>query len=481
MKQFLTQYFFGSLRGIWVGLFLYAAGAALLLQLVVLPYWLPGLHAGNGLMTGGDWVGFHQFAAELAEKINQQGWSAWELRPGRQAPAGIAAVFYVFLGPHPWALVPLNAAVHATTGILLVSILRPFASDLRNALVCVLPFIFFPSALVWYAQIHKDGIFFLGIFSCLYGWILLSRFNLWTRGYVHVLVSLFFLLAGTFLVWVMRPYGVKLMQGMGCIFAIVLVAHFLVGAWQKKLGIGHAVVAVLIVVAVPAGLGVFEDRGKSGEVTLVTDSMLNDVRPADTPATVGEEERVGSFSHKVQNVIAELQWKKTDWLPSALDNAFLTLAIIRSGYAGSKGGSNIDADVLFHSAHEFFPYLPRAIQIGFTAPFPATWFRLTATNDSALLKRISAVEMVFVYVSLLFLPCALWRWRRSMEIWLAFGFSATLLLLYTYITPNIGSLYRSRHGFLMLLVALGIAGAIAARQRLASEKSLRLAISARRQ
>jgi hypothetical protein len=46
-----------------------------------------------------------------------------------------------------------------------------------------------------------------------------------------------------------------------------------------------------------------------------------------------------------------------------------------------------------------------------------------------------------------------------------FGFCIILLLIYTYITPNVGSLYRSRHGFLMLLLALGIAGAIALRQR----------------
>ncbi len=81
------------------------------------------------------------------------------------------------------------------------------------------------------------------------------------------------------------------------------------------------------------------------------------------------------------------------------------------------------------------------------------------------------MEMVFVYAALFFLPYALWRWRGQIETWLIFSFCGILLLLYTYITPNIGSLYRSRHGFLMLLLAFCIAGAIAARQRMSGAPS----------
>lgn len=477
MKQLLKPLFWcGSLRRIWILLFLCTAVSAFLLQLVVLPYWLKGLHAGNGLLVGGDWIGFHRIAVELSEKIILQGWGAWELRPERQSPAGIAAALYVLFGPHPWVLVPLNAAVHASTGVLLIRIVQPLVPDLRYAVLCVLPFVFFPSALVWYAQIHKDGAFFLGIFLCLYGWILLSRLETWTGRYTQVLFPLLYLFGGCFLIWVMRPYGVKLMQGMGCIFAMVLAPHFFVAALQKKLRVPQALLALAIVVALPVALDIFKDRAANGEVTLVTNSMLNDVRPTQTPESVGEEERRGSFAIRVDNTIAELRWKKTDWLPDFLDNAFLTLAIVRSGYAGTKGGSNIDADLMFRSAPEFLPYLPRAIQIGFTAPFPTSWFEQGTSSGATFLRRISAMEMIFVYAALIFLPFALWQWRRSIEFWLIFAFCSILLLLYTYITPNIGSLYRSRHGFLMLLLALGIAGAIALRQRSKSARSSQQAV-----
>ena len=498
MKQLLTYHFlFGNLRRIWICLFIYAAASAFLLQLVILPYWLPGLHAGNGLWVGGDWVGFHRIAGELSEKIILQGWGAWELRPERQSPAGIAAVFYVFFGPHPWVLIPLNAAVHATTGVLLVCMVQPLVRNTRHALLCALPFVFFPSGLVWYAQIHKDGIFFLGISLCLYGWILMSRLETWTGRYAQVLLPLLYLFGGCFLIWVMRAYGVKLMQGIGFIVAVVLVPRFLVGALQRKLQLSQAFLALLIVVALPPSFGVFKDRAEQGEVTLITDTMLSDVRPAETPnarseeaqigsfrekaknvdeeaqigsfrekaKNVDEEAQIGSFREKAKNVIVELQWRKTDWLPSFLDNSFLTLSIVRSGYAGSVGGSNIDTDMRFHSAPEFLLYLPRALQIGLAAPFPASWFGQGTLRATTAMRAISAVEMVFVYAALLFLPYALWRWRKQIEVWMMFGFCIILLLIYTYITPNIGSLYRSRHGFLMLLLALGIAGAIALRQR----------------
>lgn len=47
-------------------------------------------------------------------------------------------------------------------------------------------------------------------------------------------------------------------------------------------------------------------------------------------------------------------------------------------------------------------------------------------------------------------------------MWLTVMLGCIILLLYSYATPNIGSLYRLRYGFLMLLVTLGVAGAFGA-------------------
>jgi hypothetical protein len=104
--------------------------------------------------------------------------------------------------------------------------------------------------------------------------------------------------------------------------------------------------------------------------------------------------------------------------------------------------------------------MPRAIQIGFTAPFPSSWSVEVINSSGVMLKKIVLVEMLLVYPALLFLIYALFHWRNKIETWLVFIFCGTFILLYTYITPNIGSLHRTRHGFFMILVALGIAGGI---------------------
>jgi len=158
---------------LWFVIFAYAAAAGLLVQLVVLPRFLPGWHGGHGLLAGGDWLLFHQLATEVAARVHKQGWSAWSLRPEGQAPAGVAAIFYVLVAPEPWSIIPLNAALHATAALILHSLLRLFVSP-RRALLGTLPFVLYPSAMTWYTQLHKDGFFIAGMLLLVYGWALLA-------------------------------------------------------------------------------------------------------------------------------------------------------------------------------------------------------------------------------------------------------------------------------------------------------------------
>lgn len=432
---------------VWIFSFLFSLTIALFVQLIALPYWFQDLHGGNGLLIGGDWIGFNNIATKLSDSIAREGWNAWELRPERQSPAGIAAVFYFLFGAHPWTLLPMNTAVHATTAVLMVRIIQTFISDIRFALLCVLPFILFPSSLIWYSQIHKDGIFFLGVILNLYGWILLSCLKTWGVFGVKNFLPVLYIFIGCFLIWLMRPYGIKMMQGIGCIFIIMLVPYFVTQVFRRRLLFNQAFFALLIIMALPIAINIFKDGSEKGEVALVS--------------TFTQPVENQSFVIKAKEAIVGIGWKETEWVPRILDDVFLTISIVRYGYQGSKGGSNIDADVYFRSAPEFFLYLPRAIQIGFAAPFPSFWNEQNVIGgDSTILKRIVMFEMLLVYFALFFLGYALFRWNRKIEIWLIFIFCVIFILLYTYITPNIGSLHRTRHGFLMVLLALGIAGGI---------------------
>jgi hypothetical protein len=140
--------------------------------------------------------------------------------------------------------------------------------------------------------------------------------------------------------------------------------------------------------------------------------------------------------------------------------------VLRNGYFGTPGykgsGSMVDRDVELLSMKDFVTYLPRAIQLGLFAPFPSDWLAPAQSSGGGIMRRVAGVEMLGVYFALAFLPYAMWRWRYRIEMWLIVAFGAILLLLYSYATPNIGSLYRLRYGFLMLLVTLGVAGACGA-------------------
>ena len=60
---------------LWLGVlsFAFAALVAVLIQAVLLPHVLPRLHAGHGLLVGGDWIMFHRVAVELAQEVSRQG------------------------------------------------------------------------------------------------------------------------------------------------------------------------------------------------------------------------------------------------------------------------------------------------------------------------------------------------------------------------------------------------------------------------
>ena len=431
----------------WLLFFVFAVAMALLLQLVVLPFWFTELHAGNGLLVGGDWVGFHVIAVDLSQKILSQGWSVWELSPQGHPPAGIAAALYALTVPQPYVLIPLNAALHATGGIALMAIVRLLSPTDRGAFCAALPFVLFPSGMAWYAQLHKDGFYFTGAFLCLYGWIVLARLQTWQSGWRSVFAGLIWLGLGLGLMGSVRVYAFQLMQGVGVLFTLGLAALFAVRGAKGLLPWKKCVMSVLILCLIPILLQ-FSPTSVRGSTAL-----------PDSGTGVPRLSWHGSE-------FAKDRWKPTADLPRFVENSFLRIAVLRSGYFSTPGyresGSMVDRDIELLSVRDFLTYLPRALQLGFFAPFPSDWLEPAKSVGGNVMRKVAGVEMTIVYLAITFLPYALWCFRFRVEVWVAFAFGVVVLLLYSYATPNIGSLYRLRFGFLMLLVALGVAGAFGA-------------------
>jgi hypothetical protein len=375
-------------------------------------------------------------AVELSEKIHEQGWSAWGLRPFGQAPVGIAAAVYAVTLPKPWTLIPLNAALHATAALLLLRIVQLFLPAWKRAVLTVLPFLLYPSAMIWYTQIHKDGYSIAGTLSVIYGLIQIAQLETWQTGWKRLAPAVLWIFTGAALVWIVRPYSVQILQGLMAVLMVGLVFIFFVQAARHMLSWGRAVVAPFIFFGIVVGI---------------------------TPLTVGGIYEELPAEPAQLEVSPQPNWYPISWLPSRIEDQFYSLAITRQGYArGSPDArSNIDVDVDFKSAAEVVAYLPRAAEIVFLAPFPDMWFGQGSLPANTVMRRVSALEMIGIYLSLLALPLAIWRWRRRIEMWVILAFCAGMMLVYGLVVANVGTLYRMRYGYIMTLVALAIAGVLA--------------------
>lgn len=425
--------------------FVYAGTVALLIQSVLLPYVFPHLHAGQGLLVGGDWLAFHRVAVDLAQQIAQQGWQVWQLRPAGHAPAGVAAIFYTLFTPEPWVLIPINAALHALATVLLARIVWMVTGNARISILAALPFLFFPSASAWYAQIHKDGFFIAGFYACMHGWLLLLQVESWRARYRTAVLSVFWIVVGTLLVGLVRDYAVQLVSVIGVLFSL-FVALRILRTHKMLWPTSQRVLAVILVFAIPlVTIWLSSNHYKDGSVII--------------------SQNPGAPEHNSLNIaVSPLveTWRWTPVLPRPIDENFYALSALRHGhvinYPDAK--STVDLDIRFNSALEFLPYLPRALQLGFLAPFPHDWVAEGNIDAGTKMRRVGAIEMLCVYVAGLFLPYALWRWRERMEVWLVVAGCTIAITLYAYVIPNIGTLYRMRFGFLMVMVALGVAGAL---------------------
>ncbi len=431
---------------IWVGLFFAAALIVILVQLVALPHVFPSWHAGDGLMAGSDAVSFHNTAVEMAESIRNEGWSAWELRPKGWMPAGVAAAIYALSWPKPSALIPLNAAVHATTFLVVVKIMQFVVPALKTAFTSALPFAFFPSAMLWYTQIHRDGYQILGITFFLYGLLLVINQNNWDHIYWPSKLGGFLsIIAGIVMVWLARPHSLVILLLMSLILFLFIGAVLFFMSCKRVIKLKTVLaqlipMALLILVIVP--LTQAEDASKY-QLEAVEDEQESVVT-----AEEADPER------------PELKWERTSWLPQALDDQLYAVSYLRSVRYPAKYGeteSGIDYDRSFHNMYDYIYYLPRALQIGFLAPFPDEWFGEGSKEMSVLFRRASAFEMTFIYLALPFLLYGVWIWRKKIEMWVMIIFCTGMMLPIVYSVPNVGTIYRYRYGYLMLLVALGVA------------------------
>lgn len=443
---------------LWLIFFMYTLFVSALVQFVLLPFVLPDLHAGHGLLKSSfDSIGFHDLAMDLTAKMRVSGWSAWQLRPSGQSPAGIASVLYYLICPDPRILIPISAALHATAALSLFSLLNLFVKKRNDVILCVLPFLVFPSNWQWTAQWHRDGFSILGAVMMLQGIVLTAglarnRQKGWFPAYFR---CAFYYGAGIFFIWIARPYVLTIIDlFVKLVFSIVLI-FCSVNALKKRFAWHKTLLVALLMLLVIFTLkrstvnsGLIELKGSSAQET----KAVPQSNQADSNKVwINKAIVPGSVEH---------QWTGTQQLPMFIESKAFGLAQVRRGFRFSapEAKSNIDRDIGFGCAKDILMYVPRAIQVVFLSPFPSQWFENGSSPANSLMRRISAFEMLIVYFALLCLPFTVWYWRRRIELWIIVIFCFSILLIYGLAVCNIGTLYRMRYLYIMTLAALGIAG-----------------------
>ncbi len=423
---------------LWVLYFCYATCIALVFQKLLLPM-LPSLHAGHGLLTN-DSIYFHSVAMDLASQIRISGWSNWSLWPAKGCSANVAilSILYVYFGPDPSLAIPINAVLHASGGVLIYLIAKvifPGKVGHYAGLISSALFIVFPSSLNWYAQIHKDGYAILGLLLVLYSW--LRWINL--RGSKNkLLIFLVGNISGGILLLSVRPYAVDILfLAVFVLFLITLIGSICGKKWNLFTIIGGAA-AVFSVGLVVMVVHIYD---------------LGD----DSEAIANGHLSAGVFERVCENypTAESWQWQSSQIVPEKIDYYAKAATIVRlvSICTGYDSSAIYDRHKVPESATSLLIYLPRVLQVALFAPFPDVWFK-----DASITKIIGWVEIFIWYLSIPGVIYLLWRRRASLSVWLVFSFSLVFILVYGYVTANLGTLHRVRYPFIMLLMLLGTIG-----------------------
>ncbi len=189
-------------------------------------------------------------------------------------------------------------------------------------------------------------------------------------------------------------------------------------------------------------------------------------------SSAGEWSERAVASRQQRHVLAHLNAKALEMRDQAVFSAQETtpeaLAFRREGFVSTGGHSLMDAWAKISSPRKLVTYLPKALLIGFLAPFPSQWFDVK--GSTGFMRIFAGFEMVVFY---LLLPSLYWGLRRIVSIRRADGFFLVAFVLATavplsLVVANLGTLFRLRLLFLLpLLIVAAVGDPVPSLQRIA--------------
>ena len=149
-------------------------------------------------------------------------------------------------------------------------------------------------------------------------------------------------------------------------------------------------------------------------------------------------------------------WEKNENIPLIIDNSFKRASEIRFNFIEynnrKKASTVIDVNYKPNSTLEVLSYLPRALFVGVFSPFPNSWNKIKSILH--LLISLESIVWYLMILGIFFIKKIIFK----PEVIGSIIFCSILIMIFSYVTPNLGSLYRVRFSFWLFYLLLGCIG-----------------------
>jgi 4-amino-4-deoxy-L-arabinose transferase-like glycosyltransferase len=361
---------------------------------------------------------YQRVAGVLVEEWRSNGFTAWlnAKAPLHSRLHSIAfATIGNLLGHNILAAEPLNLFYYLAI-LICVYFLGREVFNAKTGFIAASIVVLWPSFLFYSTQLIRDSL----SIACLLALMLVLVFVLgreftWPKGIATgtggaLLATLFWLVRGN--MWNVLLVAIT-------ITVVMLVIQML---RQRRFIIGNALVMLFVIAAallVP---------------TRLESTTLYGVRPPLTPLAI-----------------------PTASQPAPREGVFATaikqISTRRAGFRlYAARASDIDPEVQFSSTGEIVRFIPRALVIGFFAPFPRMWVQAGSFGFATrVLSGLETLAMYFLYV---LVGLCLWRERQNLKMWLLFLVATIGMLALGLVVVNAGALFRLRYAFWILLIVI---------------------------
>ena len=480
MKKIFNHLLSLNLTHAWIGFFLYSCLISLLVQFFILPILFPRFHIGNGLLDGGDWAFYQNKAVELSHVIRDHGWSNWEIKPDGFGIVGLMTAIYSFLGIYePYVLIPFFSILHSVGAISIVLLIEKLGVNRATSILSSIPFLIFPSSLMWVTQILKDIFSINGSLLILLGLTgtlsLINKVNIKFK-LMNLIWSYSLIFIGFVLIWIVRPYFVSISLIFTFVIFTIINFYFIFYIFKKKFNFLLILCNLFLQIISLTSINQlsefikkdFDENAIFGAIPspVLNDNLIDlDSQDYSTQELKNNLSLQSSDEPLVDHSIDVSQpklffkdWSSSNYLPSIIDNEFKKLYLQRIYFyqVQYKANSTFDLDIDLSSFTKLVLYAPRAVQIAFFSPFPSSWLAEHPSQLSKLMHLINGFEMIIIYFCFIGFIFSIALWKRKIEFWIFVSFSFFYSLVPTYALPNMGALIRYRYAAIMILVALGI-------------------------